>query len=70
MKTMIGLKEFRNNVESVAEKIRKGESFVVLKKSKPIFVISPIGDDVWEEVIDFTKIKKGGVNIKELLARL
>lgn len=70
MKTIIGLKEFRNNVESFAKKIRKGESFVVLKKSKPMFIISPIGDDVWEEVIDFTKIKKGGVNIKELSARL
>ena len=24
----------------------------------------------WKEVIDFTKVKKGGVGIKEVLARL
>jgi hypothetical protein len=43
----------------------------VLKQSKPLFKISPINDDEqWEEAVDFTKIKKGGVNIDELLARL
>jgi len=70
MKTIIGLKELRNNVEAVAEKISKGESFVVFRKSKPIFEISPVGDGLWEEVIDFTKIKKGGVDIKDILKRL
>ncbi len=33
--------------------------------------ITPIDENVnWEEVINFTKIKKGGVNIDELLAAL
>ncbi|MFH1145743.1 MAG: hypothetical protein V1707_02155 [bacterium] len=27
-------------------------------------------DEVWEEIIDFTKIKKGGVDIKKLLKQL
>jgi len=43
---------------------------MVFKKSKPLFKISPIDEEYWEEVIDFTKIKKGGVNLKELLKRL
>lgn len=70
MDKLIGLKEFRENVESYTKKINQGQSFVVLKKSKPIFKISPIDEGDWKEVIDFTRIKKGGVNIKELISRL
>jgi len=34
-------------------------------------LITPINkDDNWEEVIDFTKIKNGGVGIDELLTAL
>ena len=69
MDKIIGLKEFRNNVDTYTKKISQGQSFVVVKRSKPVFKLSPI-DGEWEEVIDFTKIKKGGVKIKELLSRL
>lgn len=51
-------------------KVSKGESFLVFKQSKPIFKITPPNDDEWEEAIDFTKIKKGGVKIDEILSRL
>ncbi len=70
MDNLIGLKEFRENVESYTKKINQGQSFIVLEKSKPIFKISPIDEGDWEEIIDFTKIKKGGVNINELISRL
>lgn len=69
MENIIGLKEFRENVEAFTKKIDKGQSFIIFKKSKPVFKVSPVDDD-WEEVIDFTTIKKGGVNINDLLARL
>lgn len=69
MDKLIGLKEFRENVESYSKKIAQGQSFVVLKKSKPIFKISPIDEEeVWETIIDFTKIKKGGVPIQDIVA--
>lgn len=71
MSKLIGLKEFRSKVSEIVERIDRGESFVVIKKSKPIFKISPLTENEgWEEVIDFTKIKKGGVNIKQILNRL
>lgn len=70
MKKIIGFKEFRNNADVVIKHVNNGHSFVVFKRSKPIFEISPVGNDIWEEVIDFTKIKKGGVNIKDILKRL
>jgi prevent-host-death family protein len=70
MKNIIGLKELRQNVSKYAKKVEQGESFIIFKQSKPLFKISPVDDEQWEELIDFTKIKKGGVNIKDVLSRL
>lgn len=68
---IIGLKELRQNFEHYSNKVKEGKTFIVVKKSRPLFKITPISEDEdWEEVIDFTKIKKGGVNIKNLLSRL
>lgn len=70
--SIVGLKELRENLETYAAQVKKGRSFVVLKKSRPIFKISPVEEDdsLWETIIDFTRIKKGGVPISELLSRL
>jgi len=57
-------------MQEYAQKVKKGQSFMVFKKSKPLFKISPIDEEYWEEVIDFTKIKKGGISLKELIQRL
>ena len=57
-------------MQEYAQEVKKGHSFMVFKKSKPLFKISPIDEEYWEEVIDFTKIKKGGISLKELLKRL
>lgn len=72
--TIIGLKELRENMDNYISQIGKGKSFVVVRKSKPVFRLEPIdewGDEgVWENVIDFTKIKKGGVLAEDIIAKL
>ncbi len=65
----VGVKELRTSLDAYVKKVRTGESFVVYRKSQPLFRIVPL-DEQWEEVIDFTLLKKGGVNVKELLSRL
>ena len=72
MEKIVGLKELRENVNDYIRAIKKGgDSFIVLRRSKPVFKISLLNeDDEWETVINFTKIKKGGVSLKELLRRL
>lgn len=70
MTIIIGLKEFRQNVEKYEEKVREGHSVIVSRKSRPIFRIEAPSNDNWEEVADFTKVKKGGVDIKDILSRL
>jgi antitoxin (DNA-binding transcriptional repressor) of toxin-antitoxin stability system len=70
MKNVVGLKEFRKNVDIWIKHVKHGNSVLVLKRSEPAFKIVPATEGDWEEIIDFTKIKKGGVNIKQLLSRL
>lgn len=72
MKNIVGIKELRNNLDEYIEKVEKGSTFLVLKRSKPVFTISAPDkeEEMWEEVVDFTKFKRGGVNLEELLGRL
>lgn len=68
MDNLIGLKDLRLNMNKYVAAVKEGKSFVVLKQSKAIFKLIPIDeDDNWEEVINFAKIQKGGVNLNELL---
>lgn len=70
---IIGLKEFRNNTESYIRRLQKGESFAVVRRSEPVFKLTPIDkddDSLWTTVVDFTKIRKGGVPAEEVLRAL
>ena len=69
--SIVGLKELRSNVQKYILRVENGESLIVVRRSLPIFKISPPEtEESWEEVIDFTKIKKGGVELKDILSRL
>jgi len=70
--TIVGLKELRENVIHYIEQVKKGKSFTVVRRSQPVFNITPVEEEgsLWESVVDFTKIKKGGVNIEEVLSRI
>ncbi|MEK7077115.1 MAG: type II toxin-antitoxin system prevent-host-death family antitoxin [Patescibacteria group bacterium] len=69
--TIVGLKELRENAERYISEVKKGKSFIVVRRSKPVFRLSPPDEeDAWERVADFTKIRKGGVPLADLLARM
>ncbi len=70
MKNIIGLKELRKNINKYVTRVKRGESLIVMKRTTPLFKMTSVDDDEWEEVIDFSKIRKGGVNIKDVLSRL
>ena len=72
MKThILGLKELRENMQKYASRVERGESFIVVKKSKPVFkLVPPESEDEWETVADFTKINKSGVDAKQVLKEL
>ena len=72
---VIGLKELRENAGNYIAQINKGKSFIVVRRSKPVFKMMPVVDEWddegnWETIVDFTKIKKGGVSAERVLKHL
>lgn len=75
MKTnIIGLKDLRENMGSYLAQIEKGKSFVVVRKSKPVFKVVPIdewGDEGnWKTIIDFREIHPDGIPAEDFLRYL
>lgn len=54
----ISIKELRQNLSRVADRVEKGESFRVIRRSRPAFIIMKIDaempEEQWETVVDFT----------------
>ncbi len=70
---IIGLKELRDNAKKYIGEVSAGRSFTVVRRSKPIFKLVPVDNTEeagWEPVVDFTLIKRGGINIEALLKRI
>lgn len=57
--SIVGLKDLRNNIDAYITQVDKGRSFIVIRKSKPVFKISPPDEDnsLWEAIIDFTNYR-------------
>ncbi|MFA6547799.1 MAG: hypothetical protein WCT11_02520 [Candidatus Magasanikbacteria bacterium] len=60
-------------MESYISLVNKGARLTLVCRSMQIFTITEPevdqDDSNWETVVDFTKIKHGGVNIKDVLKR-
>lgn len=71
-RSIVGLKELRENMDTYIAEIKKGRSFTVVRRSKPVFKISAPDEDgdMWETVADFTSIKKEGVSAGDVLKKL
>ena len=71
MNKIVGLKELRANIGTYINQIGKGESFLIVRKSNPVFkLVPPDEEEMWETVANFTKIRKGGVSVDEILKRM
>lgn len=72
--SIIGLKELREHTEKYVSQVKRGKSFTIVRRSKPLFKISPVdewGDEgVWESVGDFKKLFPRGVLAEHLLKAL
>lgn len=69
---IVGLKELRENMETYINRVNKGETITVFRRSTPLFRLSPIDTDTepetgWETVIDFTKETGDGISGRKLL---
>ena len=67
----VSLKELREKFPKYITAISSGQSFTVVKRSKPIFQINPIRDEGnWNTIADFTDIDTAGVPIDDVLSEL
>lgn len=66
---IVNFKEFRLNAQKYIDAVDKGASFLVMKRSRPIFRLEPVAEQ-WETIGDFTTMKGGGISAKKLLERL
>ena len=68
---IIGFKEFRLNADKYINAVRRGKFFTVVRRSTPVFNITPVdewGDEgVWESVVDFRNKKGKGMKTEDLL---
>lgn len=71
---IINFKELRENAEVYIREVQKGKSFLVMRRSTPIFIMSPVDVELdvgkGKKVVDFTPIKKRGVPIEEIFEML
>lgn len=67
----VSLRELREQFPKYIEAISRGQSFTVLRRSKPIFQLNPIHDGQgWQTIVDFTEIDQKGVDADTILAAL
>jgi len=71
-KKIIGLKELRENTEHYIQRVNRGESITVVRRSTPLFRLTPIDADEsgWETIADFTSIDEKGISARDILASL
>ena len=71
MERLVGVKELRENLEKYLNRIKRGQSFIVVKRSKPVFkIVPPESEEKWETVADFTGINKNGISARKILKEL
>lgn len=68
----ISMKELRARLADVADRVERGESFRVIRRSRPSFIIMNVNaeapEEGWETVVDFTNGgKKVGMPVKEVI---
>lgn len=69
--TYVNLKQLREEFPQYIEAVAQGRSFTVVKRSKPIFRLTPVHEEgEWETIADFTSISPEGVSADELLKTL
>jgi prevent-host-death family protein len=67
----VSLKQLREEFPKYIEAVEKGQTFTVLKRSKPIFQIGPVADDgQWQTIADFTSVQPDGVQADDVLKAL
>jgi antitoxin (DNA-binding transcriptional repressor) of toxin-antitoxin stability system len=69
----VGLRALRENMDKYVERLSKGESFLVLRKSTPVFKMEPVdewGDEGHWENLDLRDKNGKGMSVDEFSAMI
>lgn len=47
--TIIAMQDIRESLASIADRVEKGETFVVVRNSKPVFRIMPMAETAYDQ---------------------
>lgn len=69
MENIIGLKELRTDAQRIINKVAQGQSFTVVKRSKPVFRVVPASNPkadlaAWRKLAGVWKGRKGPDPVK------
>ena len=72
---IFGLKTLRENMEKYIGEVKRGKSFIVVRRSTPVFKVAPAVDEwgdegVWETILDLTKGREKLISADKLLAAI
>jgi antitoxin (DNA-binding transcriptional repressor) of toxin-antitoxin stability system len=70
---VVGLRELRESMDSYVNRVSNGESFLVLRKSRPVFKMEPVdewGDEGSWDMLDLRDKNGNGMNIHEFAAMI
>ena len=71
MNNILGIKELQLNLKRVADAAQKGESFTIVRDSKPVFRIEPIVEakrtGTLEDALKKLSFKGGGKDLSSLI---
>lgn len=71
----MSIKDLRQHLSDVADRAERGESFRIIRRSKPSFIIMSVDAEIpeegWETVVDFTDGgRTNGVPIEKVLKEM
>lgn len=71
----LSIKELRQQLSDIADRAERGESFRVIRRSRPSFIIMSVDAEIpeegWETVVDFTDGgRTNGVPIEKVLKEM
>ena len=71
---IIGLRDLRENTDKYIKAVDRGQSFTIVRRSRPVFKMVPVdqyGDEgVWKSLVNFRDKKGRGFPAEKLLALL
>jgi antitoxin (DNA-binding transcriptional repressor) of toxin-antitoxin stability system len=70
MDTLIAMQDIRNSLAAIADRAENGESFIVVRNSRPAFRISPLSGTETPEREQQVRLSPGGLSGRPMVSKV